>query len=569
MAGDSNDDFYALLASAQTGGFSLFATPAVLEMQCTLNQSPLASYQPCDLASLRVDWTDGSNTQTATIVSMRRREPLADSVPATYRAALKSHELVIEALSDVEELVYTYGEQQPQTSEDSKHLRVTVDPTYAYVHGDAPPKHPDLRLWASDSSLNQTAADSIEANLFVPTPGLVRASRWGRLWPFGDDRKRFYFGAAYSCGRNPTVNQPNSELAVQFLVFPNEEWKVTIGLGSAGSGSVSVDRNYADKTGVDGDQVATVVAYRRTSGSTTTTSTESYIASTDYATSYSMTEKDQGLFSTRVRTLKESDSTWGDPSFKEDESTEARKLSIEHKIGGQHSEVDVSGMIDNLMKIAEVMEDIKKLYEGVPKVGLSIGASYVLFEGQLIFSWGNRWPEHYTERDRVYYIERFLSVQGNCTLIQGKVEVMFGVEVDPWWLDFYFVAKIFIETSASIGVGAQQVLSYTNSEADDAALDPFALDFSTSLEAQLGAKVGGRAFGYSLDARLALQASLKLEARGKVGFKHPPEAKADLKSSGVELVGEIIVIGRSQRSYDFEPLHIIDEKIFFKDKVIL
>jgi hypothetical protein len=36
----------------------------------------------------------------------------------------------------------------------------------------------------------------------------------------------------------------------------------------------------------------------------------------------------------------------------------------------------------------------------------------------------------------------------------------------------------------------------------------------------------------------------------------------------VELVGEIIVVGRSRRSYDFEPLTVIEKQTFFKDKVI-
>ena len=215
----------------------------------------------------------------------------------------------------------------------------------------------------------------------------------------------------------------------------------------------------------------------------------------------------------------------------------------------------------------DTIEDLSKLFDGIPTVGWKIPTSFSFLQDEAFFEWGHRWPTDYIENNRVYYAERFLRVGGSVDLASGKVEVFFGVEIDPWWLDVYFVAKPYLEISAKVSISPSASFAVTNWADKDLDMDPIDLDAKVEIKAELGATEGGEAFGYGIRATLRLNSDLTLDVDGKIK-RTGPEAKATLKSSGAHIVGEIISSNSRRRTYDFEPLEVIKAREFFTDKVL-
>lgn len=548
-------------SGAQQSGFSSTSGPSQVVMNC--QPEPIQSYHPCDIATLSLALSYEGGSQSVSVSSKRRQEVVANSVPDGYRGYLRDHDVLVEALAPVEETKTTRsrsGSVKSEATKNHKPLKVSASAIPAMTCG---PDH--LEFSINGPALNETLKNaSFTGDIFTPPPSsLLGASRWGRVWPFGEDLTQPHTLEGTCCGNNPN-GTPIGDLKMKLMVMPDESWKITLGLGTYSSGSISAES--ARKTGPDKAQTGVVIARKRQIGNTSTERRETYIASTHYSDEFSVFET-SGVLRRHTDKLAESDSTWGAPGFEEAESDKTRQIKIEHVVGGVKSEVDASKVIDGVLRALDTIEDLGKLFDGIPKIGWSVSASFSFLKGSASLEWGHRWPTNYVEQDRVYYVERFIKVGGNVDLAAGNVEVFFGVEIDPWWLDIYFVAKLYVNVSAKVSISPQASVTATNFSGLDLDLKPIDLDCAASAKAELGATTGGRAFGYEVIAKLALESSVKFDVDGKISRKGP-EAKASLSSTGAHIIGEIVVVGRRRKTYDFKPIEVIKKKTFFKDKVI-
>jgi len=567
----SNTPVQSLAQSANQSGLSSSAPPAGPVAACpgtqAANENAVAStvYDYCDLSNAIIEWTNGTAAYSVTLDKRRRDEKVAPSVFNAYKGPLASHELVIEALADFRNETSQGG--QVTATDGVKPLNVRAGGFNSSSHTSFQPAHPHVSIKGEGVDASAYGASQAEAKIALREWGAIGGSTtFGRLWPFGG--KREYTIEAKSCGC-PNGKPAVGDLRAHMVVFPYEEWKLTFGLGPILAGSAEAARNRMKKSGPGKSEVSTVYTIKKTVGSTETTSEKAYVGKDNYSESYKVKVADSKVLTSNTRELTESDNTWAaKPDLKDESDSELRKISIERSFGGLKVEFDVSENVKRIMKFKETVDDIKDVLGSV-KLGWSISASYSILSGKISFGWGYRYPEGYREENRVYYVERVISVGGTCTFIDGKVEGMFGLEVDPWWAPVTVVAKIYVSIGVKVDLSASASIAYTNwatIHQKSSKGDSIDLGFASELSLELGAKAGGRAMGYGVDARLALEGKLTLDIKGKLTFSNPPSWIANVKSEEVKLVGEILTIGKTTDRYAFKPRVLIEAKDFVKDK---
>ncbi|AYV45147.1 hypothetical protein CFHF_03965 [Caulobacter flavus] len=552
-------------SSASKASISSVFGPNDQVLMCKVGDPPDRSYEPCDIASLKLDLAKGAgNKASVTLKGRRRMEPIAPSVASDYQGALKTHDLVLEALADVQAVTHAPS-ARPTTTEGRKPLSVTLTATNGPSHTHRQPKHPRTRISGSGVYTGTDGGAPAKAEIFSAAPDYVGASIFGPIWPFGASRTRTYELDAGSCGVT-AGGKSTTSLAMLLAVMPDEEWTVSMGIPSPVSGSRSKDANrLGGAKGPDGKKAVPIVTTAvSTRGGLETTQTLSRYGASDFSTSYGLRQvKARGLIATETK-LTETDATFGVPSFAAEEDREVRSFKIERKSGGQTTSFDASGIINKLRKVERFADLFKKIFS-TTKLGWSVSASYAFFGGQLDFAWGRRWPKSYVEENRVYYVERYVSLGGRCDLFDITVEGSCGLELKG--LAFEATALVYLSVNAKLTLSPHGQVSYTN-RLPASADGGLRIDCSGEISPECGVKGGGRAFGYSLNLRAALVTKLELEATAAVTVRTPPELKASCKSEKIRLVGEVVVQGRTASTYQLDPMVLVDEKTLFENEKI-
>lgn len=524
------------------------------------------SYAPCDIDRLTVELNDGKTAHTVVVDRSRTGEPKPAKAPKHLAEQLSYHDVVLEAVASTENTVTSGSKVAPDTGAIQLGIRCGVEGARTCGREE----HPRAAIRGPGGKTG-AAYGPVELKAWAPGPeGVAANSRWGRLWPFGEDRRQVYSLTGEACGQRAS-GEPIGVLAAAVVVMPDEQWKITFGAGARFAGSASAARTSQTAAKIDGEtRGVTVYTRSKTVGGTTTTSAQGYAGEMHYAESFAVSgQTASGFATTGSRTLSESDSTWGAPESKDETSTAMRKIKIERTTGGRKSEVEVDKIFEMVMKLPELASDLNKLFDGIPKVGWSISTSFTLLSGEVSFGWGVGWPESYPEQERIHYCERSIEIAGSCKLVEAKVEVFFGVEVDPWYLDVAFWAKLYLEVTAGLTLSATAKVVYTNPADKRLAAKPVDLGAKAELKAECGGKIGGRAFGYSLSGRIALESDLVFDCKGQVSFDKPPSVKGSLTSKGAQVVGEVIAEGRTRKKHEMKPLVLMKNKDIFKDKVFM
>lgn len=558
-------DFKAQVASARANGFSSEEQPAATIAICAAPRVA-ALYEPCDLRQIVIDLSANEVAHTVVVDRSRKRESPQERIPPSISRALREHDIVLEAVSPFRDEIVQGGDTAP--TEGVTPLSVRVEAMEVFTCGNA--MHPTAVLKGSEDDGAKLYGPTT-ATVWAKAPvGLVRASSWGRMWPFGEDRSIAVAVSGVTCGINPD-RDPIRELSALVLVRPDDNWRITLGGMPKAGGSIGRSRTTQDRQKIgDKSEAATVYTRSRTRGGITTTSTEAYVGEMNFAQSYAVTGRTGGNAALQeVTTLTERDSTWAAPKASEQKTDVMRKIRIERTMGGVTSEVKVDRIVNGVFRLADLANDLSELFDGIPKVGWSISTSVELLAGEYHLGWGIRWPKAYPEESRVHYVERYIELGGSCKVVKAKLELFFGIEVDPRYLDVSIWAKLYIETVAVVELSASGRVSYTNPANAQAALDPIDLGAKASLKFELGGTTGGRAFGYSISVRAALESNIALTVDGKVSFSTEPELKGTLRSNGAKLVGEVRAEGSTRKTHAIKPLQLIKSKVFFKDERFL
>lgn len=426
------------------------------------------------------------------------------------------------------------------------------------------PKHPETTLTGGGLTAPDEPDATTAAKISARPAGLFGDSIFGQIWPFGDDRIDEYVLKSETCGQRPQ-GTPIRSLSAKIIVMPLDCWRVTIGLDAVKSGSYQKSKSYNNKTGPNDEDTGIQVITKTRSRGLNTEHKTTRIADTDFAESYSVSADSHGLLGGSTQTLSESESTWEPEEFEDETQRSMRKVKIERVIGSQTMATEIDKPINKILEIIDTAKKLTDVLDSVPDIGWSIDTSFEFLSGEIIFEWGHRWPQNYVEQDRVYSVERYLSVGGNVTLAKGSFEAKFGIEIDPWWLSFYFVAKIYVLVKADISVKGSGGIEYTNSIMQPS-LDTLKVEPSGTVSFEAGAKIGGKAFGHSITGRLGPEGKLEFKSVAEFSFSRPPTMKGDLESGGIYIVGKVEISG-SSRDYEFEPLKIVEKKTYFKDKV--
>lgn len=571
----------AVAAKAKAKG--LGKTPAAAPVKpCQQGKAASKPLEYCDIKQVQIAISTDGKSKTFTIDKNRKKEPFdAKKVAAPYRGLLRSHDLVIEVLSDIQD---TTGSAKA-TSKDRKPLDVKVTAVNSVSHSSKQPAHPHTYITRMTAPhLQSFGGGAVSGTYFAPDGGALNRTFWGRMWPFGDNRVRQYPVYGQSCGVLPIPRQPNRRLSAMIVVLPYEEWQITIGLKGTREGSFGKEANRAnnrDGTSQRRVQVTTVSKSRvgnvETSRTTQQMQTPTGINRT--RTTDTRTTLDPRLLSTGSNAVSTIRQSWQpQPRTKTDDDSDFRKISIKHTVGGREVESDVSNTIKKILEIKKIIDDAKKLFDSV-KIGWSITFSYELLSGNIQFGWGHRWPQSYAEQQRVYYVERFVKVGGQCDIVSGSVTGFFGFAVDPWYAPVAIEIGAYLTTAIKVSIGATIDYAYTNSALAGSALSG-KLEPSASVNFELGAKANGRAFGYSVESKLALEAGASITFEGKVSTLHSPYLKGTFligkesestkpgasKADAIRLIGELIVVGKTTRRWKIDPIVLCKGMEVFKDR---
>ncbi len=536
----------------------------------------------CDIKQLQIVLTTEGKSKTFTIDRKRTSEPVDTKLVAKpYRGMLSSRDLVIEALADLDD---TTGSAKTVTK-DRKPLAIKVTATNSMSHTSFAPAHPTTTVGLAKSALAKSDGGApVNGQYLAPNPGGMGNTFWGQIWPFGADRTRTYDLIGHACGTPPIPRVAIAQLSAKLVVMPYEEWQITIGFKGTREGSYSKEANKYDAQ--DGKSSRTVrettITKSRVGNVETGTTTQTMTTASGHGRvreKETTTTLDYTLLSAKSTTVTSIENSWDKKKRTEtDDDADFRKVSIKHLIGGQEVECEVSDTIKKIIEIKKIFDDAKKLFDSV-KIGWSISFSYELFGGNISFAWGNRWPAAYVEDHRVYYVERFVKVGGQLDVVSGSVTGFFGFKVDPWWAPVAVEVGAYLTASIKVSLAASITRSYTNpvlaGKSTSGSFDP-----SATIGFELGAKANGRAFGYSVESKFAIEAGASLTFQGAISTEHSPYLKGSLiigkehkgtgpgapKADAIRLIGELVCTGETIRRREIDPIVLVKGTEVFKDK---
>ncbi|MCT2558147.1 hypothetical protein N0B51_04065 [Tsuneonella sp. YG55] len=533
----------------------------------------------CDIKMLRLALTAQDKTATITIDRNRRVEGVAPNVASAYRGLLSSYDLVIEALSDVRDETEQAG--RSFVSSDCRPLEVTATAQNSVSHTSFAPAHPHVELQTSNYMLVQSDGGApVKATYFAPRESMIGGSAFGWLCPHSRERIREYPVWARSCGNLPIPQKPITSLSARLVVLPYEENTIEIGAPA----KVEYSKESTGMTGEkDGDSsrsvTRTTTVMKRTGNSASTTKTEAMetpSGSQRTRVTQTNTTLEPHLLLTDSKSVSTIKQSWNGKKTgkKSSKDWDARKVTVKRKIGGIESTFNagstikkIDDTIEAILAVKDVADKVQAVFKSV-KIGWSFSVGYELLVGKLALSWGNRWPSAWAEDNRIYYVERYCRVTGTVEPINGNVTGFFGFAVDPWYAPVSIEIGAYLELKFESKISGNNTLAWTNPNGS-VALKPYKFDASGKLSAEAGAKANGRAFGYSVTSRFAVEGEANLTFDGAVGggeafylrsslvIGKESDTQGGKRLDAIRLVGEVICTGRTIRRHQIEPIGLV------------
>lgn len=556
--------------SAAANGISRQKIPDAI-LPCQAGKGSDTHYEFCNLSRLTVVLTASGQATTAVVFKSRCSEPVATTA-LHYHDELQSHDLVMEVLSIAahktragnkpaeytKKLITATG----QALDDRTPAHVQVTAANGPQHTQFQPLHPASSIIGGDIVIQTDGGRAADSYLELPRLSILTPGTWGRVWPFGTNDAVIFNLEGNSCGNPPPPQKALTRLAVHMPVFPDEEWKVKFGLGTYKSaqseaeqrGAGAIEITYTEKSG-NRETETKVEHYEDGQAKKTVKTSTGMVIST-----FKETEQSRAAHRKKFK-----------QSEKPKKGKEAAKIDIEWKVAGQEAEFDAAEVINGLLKIADVLQELADLLDG-PSVGWSAKVGYSLFDGDLVLTWGHRWPTTYSELDRVYYVEKYIGIGGRCTLLKGEIEGMVGVDIDPWWLPGTIIAKAFLKVDIELGIEATSQRTWSNanlphltlSEGDKNRL--VKIKGEASFEPEIGLTGGGKLFGVGVIATAKIEGTQKLELDATITLAEGPTASTSFASDPVQGVIQVEYSWLTTSVWESEPKIFIEGREGWKDR---
>ena len=528
-------------------------------------------YEHCNLTHLTVEVKGRGATATVQLASQRRKEAVHPAAKH-YASELGAYDLVVEGLSTAADAIQTVT-GRPAQKPVRVPLHVQGTPKASPVHSSFSPPHPEAAITGPSVNLHEHGGKAVASDLALPEFSPVDRRTWGRLWPFGNHESVRYDVEGKACGNMPGGGL--ADLRVLVIVMPDEEWTISLGAEKDFGHTRSAEKNYSKVDDTHG------VARTDTSSSTARGKTDEKSTSMYHDGTHTTKETSTRLTGMVIQTedKREEEADPSKNSWKITKSQEKKNklgdIKVDWKIAGQSNSIEPRKFIDNVKKIAEIIEDVSKLFDSI-KVGWSWSYSYSLLEGEMSLKWGHRYPDHYAETDRVYYVERFVEVGGKLTLISGSFEGMFGLEVDSWWLQFHLVMKVFFKITVEVSIeGHPPPLVWTTATSPHlrktgAAQDMILkLDGTGSVTPKMGAQGGCTIVGVGSIITADLEGKIELKADGGISMHDGFTVSTSCTSDPVEAVFTIEV-PMLWTTKTIQSRHsLVDGHEFWKDKKLI
>jgi hypothetical protein len=583
------------------------AAPASVSWPEKAKSKETHQYEECILKKLDVNLSNGSKSQAITLSNQRRNEAVQQSVADEYKTTLKSVDLVIEAVSSID------------IKNNSTHLRVTAQASNSAQHTSWTPLHPHTEIGA------KAAADSgALVKSEFPVPYRTGIQNWLAIWPFKSQRTQFATingeacGHAKPSGKGPMA--PLKNLSIQLVVFPEEQWTFSIKspklFGKSKTATGDIKRQGGAGSGVWASKTVTVKTesgFSSKSTSSTTNAAKQYQSIsetlTGYRSSSSYTSEKKGdsynkeTLSTVDRkgqgqTITETtkNGTYSETkshsqrtdyiipigsttySISQTESTEkgfenlesetklkaSDKISLQVTSAGETASFEPGKFVENLYTIYDIIKDIGELFSAV-KVGWSISYDISILEGNLDLGWGLRWPANYHESNRIWYVERYISIGGNIKLVEGSIAASVGINFDIGWLPAGVVAEIAASLKLGLHLAPSWNVVYTNWKED---VKDREWDVSLKFEITLSATATGSARVVGFSRVLKGSADAKFSAVGKLALStiRPPSLTASIKFDGLTLTGYFESSARDPVRAYMEPIKLLEPAEIMKER---
>jgi hypothetical protein len=593
--------------NAQIAGLDVDTRVDSTKSDCPLNAAngqgrvtPIPEKQPtyeyCNLKTLQIHVNAPDKDLVVTLDHVRLTEPVDPSTAWRYQSVLTNRDIVIETLADIrattseaEVSVLKPSDSHwnaDKSSKGNRPLTIIAQATNSCTHTSFSPQHPLICMDAQNGSLTLAEGGAMAQSTYYSVQPTLLDDGLAALWPFSGTRIRDYTVKAHSCGRLPIPQRTTSDLSAQIYVLPYEEWGITLGIDPKSSGSTSVTKYRGEQDGDSGRTINRTTTIKKQDGNreistttqemTTKTGIERTRVTDESKTlSYSVLESK----SQSIKAVEEdwySQTKWSAPKPEE----EYRKVKITHKVAGRELETDFSKTIKAIFEFKSLLDEIQKVFDSV-KFGASFSTEYELLSGEISLGFGNKWPKAYAEDNRVYYVDHYIFANGTLNVFDAKVTGFCGLAVKSPSAFIDFAIEIGGYLSAVIKTPITANINHTWGK--DTSSWTGTLDCSPSFKLEGGFKANGRAFGYSVDGKVALEETISFTMEGEISTLHPLTVKSSLifgtegddsteakpEYAAVRLVAELKTVGSSVHTWKIKPYVLINGAVAWKDYYLI
>lgn len=485
---------------------------------------PQWTYEECDIQSMTFMVDGGDAKLTRQLSAKLRNEPVSPSVDADYIRHLSTYDLVVEALGEIDE-------GRPGAG-----LEFGIESVPKVTHSNSVIRpHPHNSITGSGN--DKQGLGRLTSKSYCPQRSQGLGGLAG-IWPFGAARRREVVLKADSCG-NLRSGVPVTDLAVLVAVYPAVEWEISVPVPASAFERFN-ERKRKGWSYSDSRDLAKYDKDTKSFGARQTSHTSYIPGSSGLVRMTGTTTRGRGKEIDKLEmsmvsggTLAKEHKTIGEVVLNSDEpgaieeKDDYRKFSVKLKVAGEERECAFGEIINSFLEAKNIFERILALFQSI-KVGYSIDAKVEIFEGSFKLGFGNRTPAAYVEENRVYYIERFISLGANCSIVKFSLEIMFGVEIDAWVAGAH--AKIYLLTTGEVNLEGNLAPSWTRPTSA-------AIEGKLGIGGSIGFEVGGSA-GYYVGGK-SWESKLLLEVKGEVTGEGKLSSKYGL------LIGAKIELGKA------------------------
>lgn len=499
----------------------------------------------CDIANLvLVDQTSKKFLRC----ELHDKAPISDKVPPRIARLLKSHDLVMELVSDYEAMTGTKS-----FVSDKKFVVLAINRN---LKGNCPNHdHPAVVVSAASSTDDKYSRDwkTQQVDLLKiparPIPATDRLSAW--ILPFW----RFLTGVmdlnvgARSCGVG--VQSPvNHEFTALVRIFPNDQYELTFQLPPFKKWAKEKERRHWDDKKMDAGSTSASTFGKKTSGASyerekvgdkaATWSSTVGQQSGDRYNERKSSYKDGQLTAKSSQTSYSAGGLASTTVDSDGETSHHTSLKLELKHNGEPYKLEetLENTVNIVFTIVGAIVRIKDMLDLVPKVGLTYKFEVSVLEGSIKGTWGNRIPEGAdSQGPRYTAVQPFFDIDVELKLFDLSFELGFGFElrIPPVieWFDASDTLEIILKAAieASIDVGIKYTAKSTSKENHKLAIE-------SKPKLKVFVEFAVNVFGKGLRSIGGVRGGFECEASFHVSFSHAPDFEAKAGSKPIELYGE-------------------------------